>query len=226
MTLKLKLPSQVIIIDTETGGLNADDEITWSLVKSRHAVGAKITGTVTKLAAPILEIGAVLLSQIDLKELDSFHCICGPEKDENFNEFIKKCTPKALEINGFNERKEELMKAKPLSEGLKDLIHWIKEKTNGNFIPGGQNVRYDIDMINTACQRYGINFQIKKQPIDLIPYAQLYFALRDTETVANYRLSTVAEALGIDTTNAHTALADVRMTAACLRKMFMRFAAS
>jgi DNA polymerase III epsilon subunit-like protein len=79
-------------------------------------------------------------------------------------------------------------------------------------------------MVNAMCVRHGVNYQIRTNIIlELIAYSLLYFSLPNTGSVANYKLTTVAECLGISTDEAHTALADVRMTAACLRKYFQEF---
>lgn len=225
LDLQLNLQNPIVVFDTETGGLNPDISVEWTLNRSKIKIGDTIEGKVIKHASPILEIGAVLLDPFNLKELDSFHSICGPEKDESFKLFMSKCTPDALKINGFKDRLDELKKAPPTSDVLKKFINWVPKYKNGRpkFIPAGQNVRYDIDMINHAASRFGINFQIYQHPIELISFSLLFFGLKDTEIVANNKLTTVASALGIDTTNAHSALSDVRMTAECLRKMFYRF---
>lgn len=223
--LKLNIPYPILAFDTETGGLNADNEISWSLEKLHAKVGESITGRVTKAAAPILEIGAIFVSPSNLEEVSTFHTLCGPEKGESIESFIGKCTKQALEINGFKDRIEELKNAPPLSEAMKNFVLWLPKKGSkvADFIPCGQNVRFDIEMVNNTCKRFGINFEIRKPPLELISYSQLYFALPDTEIVANYKLTTVSQALGVSIENAHSALADVKMTLECMRKMFKRF---
>jgi DNA polymerase III epsilon subunit-like protein len=225
MDLKLNLPYSVVAFDTETGGLNSDYDINWSLDRSNIELGSTINGQVSKLPAPILEIGALILSPKNLDEVSYFHSLCGPEKTETFESFMSKCTDKALEINGFKDRLEELKAAPPTSEVLKKFIAWLPRSGTSypKYIPCGQNVRFDIEMINGSCKRLGIDFEIRTPPLELTAFSQLYFALPDRETVANYKLTTVASALGIPTKDAHTALADVRMTAACMKKMFFRF---
>lgn len=230
MDLKINLPYPLVAFDTETGGLNPDHEITWNLEQvERGNVGEVVSGKIQKLPAPILEVGAILISPKDLSEIDSFHSLCGPEKDEPFERFLNRCSRTALEINGFKGRLEELKAAPPLSVALKNFKEWLPKQGGnkvGKFLPTGQNVRFDIEMINAACKHYGVDLQIRTPPIELMSYSQLYFALPDTEIVANYKLTTVSQALGISTKDAHTALADVRMTLACLRKMFSRFSRS
>lgn len=225
MDLKINLPYPVVAFDTETGGLNSDFDISWSLDRANVALGSTVNGQVTKVPAPILEIGALTLSPKNLEEVSFFHSLCGPEKDESFSSFISKCSTTALEINGFKNRLDELEAAPPTSEVLKKFIAWLPKqgKSYPKYIPCGQNVRFDIEMINGCCKRLGIDFEIRTPPLELTAFSQLYFALPDRETVANYKLTTVASALGISTQDAHTALADIRMTAECMKKMFLRF---
>lgn len=228
MGFNLIFPHPIVVVDTETGGLNPAIEIEWTLDKSAHRVGNTVTGKIQKLPAPILELGAIRLDPKDLKELDSFHTLCGPEVGESFDDFLQTCTAKALEVNGFKDRLDELKQAPPLSQGLRLFLKWLAkdsvEKKIDKFIPCGQNVTYDIDMLNMSFARLGINYQIYDHPLELMSYSRVYFSMPDTETVANYKLTTVCKALGISTDKAHTALADVRMTAAALRRMLERFA--
>ena len=226
MELKLNLPYPIVVFDTETGGLNPECEIAWNLeIAATGKVGDSLQGQIKKLPAPILEIGAILVSPKDLSEIKYFHTLCGPEKDESLESFISRCSPMALEINGFKDRLDEIKSAPPMSDALRSFKDFFPKSGNklAKFLPCGQNVRFDIDMLNAACRKGGIDLEIKTPPLELITYSQLYFALPDTEIVANYKLTTVSQALGISTKDAHTALADVRMTLACLRKMFARF---
>lgn len=213
-------------MDTETGGLNPLPAIEWSLSQELER-GSEVKGLVRKPAPPILEIGAIALSPITLTEISEFHSLCGPEANESFDYYISRCEKNALEVNGFDARLEELKSAPPQSTVLKNFAKWagsLRGETNRHkYHICGQNVRYDISMINAACRRYGVDFEVRTTPIELMSYSLLYFALADTPIVANYKLVTVAKALGIPTEGAHSALVDVRMTAACLRKIFERF---
>lgn len=221
MSLKINLPYPVLVFDTETGGLNGDYELDWNkndLLKVNQIVEGKIL----KLPAPILEIGAVTLSPNTLDEIKEFHTLCGPEVGQSFDDFISTCSQKALEVNGFGTRLEELREAPPLSVALKNFIDFMPKR----HIAGGQNLRYDMHMIDSACKRLGVPFGFKNSPLELVTLAQIYFSLPDTPIVANYKLTTIAEALEISTKNAHSALADVRMTVNCLKVIIDRFASS
>lgn len=231
MSLKLNLPYPLLVFDTETGGLNSDYEIEWNLIEQQSVdVGSMIQGRVRSLPPPILEIGAVLLSPTTLEELDRFHTLCGPEPGQSLEDFLKRCTKKALETNKLDTKLDEIKNAPPMSQALKEFFKFIPKSNFSNnklrCLLCGQNVRYDIEMINGASKRLGIDFVLNGTPIELSNFSQLYFSLPDTPTVANYKLTTVAEALGIPTEKAHTAMWDVTMTAECLKRIFNRLCVS
>lgn len=217
MDFKLNLPSPVVVFDTETGGLNGDYEVKWT--KANAKVNQLIEGSVTKVPAPILEIGAVILSPTSLDILEEFHTLCGPEEGQSFEEFISYCAPEALKVNGFVDRLDELRNAPPMSVAVKNFLNFMPKR----HIVGGQNLRFDIHMIDAACARLGINFSFKDSPLELVTLAKIYFSLPDTPMVANYKLTTIASALGIPTEGAHSALVDVKMTVECLRIIINRF---
>jgi DNA polymerase III epsilon subunit-like protein len=221
--LKLVYSEPIVVFDTETGGLNPTFEIDWDISRTLKA-GDTIQGTVKTVYAPILEIGAVKLSQFTFEELDQFYSLCGPEQGQTVDDLLALCSSGALEVNQLDKRKDELAKAPPLSVVLKKFISWATKESK-QFIPAGQNVRFDIDMINASCKRLGIDYQIFNPPIELRDFSAFYFALPDTPIVANYKLTTVASALGIKTDGAHHALVDVKMETECLRRIFRRFSA-
>lgn len=228
--LKVNFSYPVVVLDTETGGINPDPIIDWNLNVDTSVPGTKIHGEVKVPPAPVLELASIVVDPITLEELDSFHSFCGPAEGESVEELLNRCHPKALEVNGFGtgERRKALETAPTMKEAINNWVTWLKFGNNNltrpsRFLPCGQHVRFDIDMINAACVREGIDFQIMSQPLELITFSMLYFGLPNTGAVANYKLSVVAEALGISTKEAHTALADVRMTAQCLRSYLKLF---
>lgn len=221
MDLKINLPYPVVVFDTETGGLNGDYEIEWPKDNTLK-INQKIEGRITKRPVPILEIGAVILSPNTLDEIGQFHTLCGPEQGQSLEDYRSSCTDQALAVNGFGSRFEELRSAPPMSKALKNFLDFLPKR----HMLAGQNLRYDMHMVDAACTRFNLGFTFKNSPLELVTLAQIYFSLADTPIVANYKLTTIAEALGIPTTNAHSALADVRMTVACLKTMINRFASS
>ena len=221
--LKINFGYPIIVFDTETGGLNPEDVIEFSKDPDLNlAPGDPIQGVFVKDAAPILEIGAIRLNPITLEEEDYFHAFCGAEEGETVRDLFNRCDPEALKVNNLGEDDEIFKNADPCSKVLNDFTSWIT-KVSGRVELAGQNVRYDIDMVNAALREHGVDYEMYSSPLELQGYSKLYFALPDTPVVANYQLTTVAEALGINTENAHTALADVRMTAECMRIMCSRF---
>lgn len=226
--LKLSFNDLIIVFDCETGGLFADNEITWNVDREASLKkGDKIQGVVKNHYTPILEIAGVRLNPFTLEEEDTFYSLCGPEEGESIQDLLNRCEEEAFKINNLNNKLEELEKAPALSKVIEDFVNWSTlSKQRKNFIPSGQNVKFDIDMVNATCKRFGIDYQIKRSPLELRSYSQFYFALPDTPIVANYKLTTIAEALGISTEGAHEALEDVRMTSECLKIMFKRFASN
>ena len=221
--LSLNLGSPIVVFDTETGGLNEVNEIEWDITKELSCKsGDEVKGIVKKVYAPILEIAASKVDPFSFKEVDSFYSLCGPEKNETINDLLNRCEQEALDINGLDKRLDELEKAPSLSEVMQKFKDWATKESK-YFIPSGQNVRFDINMVNATFKRYGINYQIFQTPLELRTLSLVYFALPDTPVVANYKLTTVSEALGISTEGAHEALEDVRMTSECIKIILRKF---
>jgi DNA polymerase III epsilon subunit-like protein len=229
---KINFSYPIVVFDTETGGLNGAPQIEWDLTIDTSKVGQELKGVVKTPPAPILELAAVVLNPVTLEEEDHFHTYCGPDKGESLEGLINRCDAEALAVNGFDsgDRQESLRNAPPIEQALHDWLKWLRRGTDSRrelhpnrFIPCGQNVRFDIEMLNASFHREGIPYNIQWQPLELIGYSMLYFALPHTGAVARYKLEVVAESLGISTEHAHTALADVRMTAQCLRLFINEF---
>lgn len=229
--LRVNFSYPIAVFDTETGGLEPEPIIDWNLDVDVSKSGQLVQGVVKTPAAPILELAAVMLDPVSLEEISSFHTYCGPNKGETVEQLLQRCNPEALAVNGFDsgERKKALSSAPPLEEALQNWINWLRAGTDSHgrypkkFIPCGQNVRFDINMLNSSFRREGIDFQLKSQPLELIGFSMLYFGLPNTGSVARYSLEVVAQALGISIDDAHTALADVRMTAKCLKTFVKAF---
>jgi len=229
--LRVNFSYPIAVFDTETGGLEPDPVIDWDLTTDVSKPGQKVEGKVKIPAAPILELAAVILDPVSLEEISSFHTYCGPAEGETVAQLLDRCSPEALEVNGFDsgKRREALKTAPSQKAALQSWVDWLITNTDSRgrypkkFIPCGQNVRFDINMLNSSFRRAGIDFQLKSQPLELIGFSMLYFGLPNTGSVARYSLEVVAQALGISIDDAHTALADVRMTAKCLKTYVKAF---
>lgn len=221
----------LVVFDTETGGLNSYDHIDLNCTSKGlpefYKAGQEVTGRVIRSMTPILEIGAVKYDPKTFKELSTFHSYLGPEPHQEFNDYIESCDKKALQINGLINKLDLLKVARPGSEVIVNFLTWARGD-HGSFIPAGQNVKFDIDMLSGWSNKFGIttglDYRSMGYPEDLRYYSRFYFSLPETPTVPNYKLTTIAAALGINTDNAHEALPDVRMTAECLKIIYKRLA--
>jgi DNA polymerase III epsilon subunit-like protein len=221
----------LVVFDTETGGLQSYDQVDFNFLGSGlpefYSVGQELTGRVVKPMTPILEIGAIKYDPKTFEEISTFHSYLGKEEHQTFDEYLNSCDKKALEINKLSTKIDLLASAKPGSLVITEFIEWAKGN-HGQFIPAGQNVKFDIDMLQGWAKKFGISSALDYRtigyPEDLRYYSRFYFSLPQTPTIPNYKLSTIASALGLNTDNAHEALPDVRMTAECLKIIYKRLA--
>ena len=208
----------IIIMDSETGGLSPQPEIRW--LSNKFEKGSKVEAVVIEPASPILQISAVKLNQSTLKEEDNFDTLVGPDEGESIEEYISRCQPRALQVNGLGEKKDLLEKAPPLKEAMSRFLRWLPKPWE--YLIAGQNVQFDLNFFNAKLEELGRDERFYGQPLELLAFSRLYFSLPDTSIVANHKLETIASALGIKTEGAHDALVDCRMTAEVMRIIFKR----
>jgi DNA polymerase-3 subunit epsilon len=131
----------------------------------------------------------------------------------------------ALKVNGFS--REQLLTFPPSAdvfEQLRDFMDSYLEKYNkqDRFVAAGYNVGFDLRFLEQFFRENG----------DTYLYARLFGAPLDVMSVVRFmqvagvfpktldnKLSTVAKAIGINTENAHDAMADIEMTRAIHRYM-------
>jgi len=218
--LRLAFSSPVVIMDSETGGLSPNPSIRWGDTNTPNVnKDDKLQGIVIEPPSPILQISAVKLNQQTLEEEDHFDTLVGPNKGETVEQYLNRCNPEALEVNQIDKRKDELKKAPPLEIAMKNFLQWLPKW----YTIAGQNVQFDLNFFNAALEYLSNDYRFISQPLELTAFAKLYFALPDTCIVANYKLENVASALGVDTSDAHNSLADCRITAEVMRRIFKRF---
>lgn len=177
------------------------------------------TGGVAE-SAPIIQIAATAIDMETFEEIGEF------EQKVKFDPSI--CEKEALEVNHYDpaiwaERAEDLL---PSLIRFVSFLEKYKCKTMMSkrgkpyriAIAGGHNISsFDLPRLQAACSRENLFLPLAYSPVldtlHLCWADQLLNGKRSKlSDVKNFKLSTVAEALGIETENAHDALADVRMS--------------
>lgn len=141
----------------------------------------------------IIEIGCVVASQPDLKMVDEFVLKVKPEN-------ISNAEPRALEINGYNEKDWE--DAIPSHKALQIY----SEKTK-DCIFVAQNVTFDWGFLEEACHKENINLQLRYQRLDLLSMA--FMKLYEAD-VKRFNQRELCKYFGVVNEKEHTALADTR----------------
>ena len=113
--------------------------------------------------------------------------------------------PKALEVNGYTE--EAWADAEDPAE------FWLRVKKEGwldECIVAGQNVKFDTGFLNATFKRHGIKYRVDYHVFDTCVLTLEHMH----EVMDSISLVPTCVALGIPVTDAHSALADVRMAQA------------
>lgn len=167
----------------------------------------------------VIQIGGII--EINGKQVEEFNIRCQPF-DYNTIE------AKALECNGMTI--DELKKLQSPEKAYQQLTKILNKYVNkydktDKFIPAGQNVKFDLDMLQQFFVKnkdsYFYSF-IDRHFLDLQSISAFFQMLGYIE-FPNLKLETVANKLGIQF-DAHDALEDIRATRAAF-KAFNRFLA-
>jgi len=157
--------------------------------------------------------------EIDGVEVEEFDIFCSPHEGADISE-------QALEVTGVTrEQLESYGTPKKAYEELVAIFSKYIDKFNRDdkFIVAGQNVKFDIDVLNRFFRRNGDNylgsFLNYKQVFDTL---SVYTALEIAEVVPkleNHKLETICKTMGVELSNAHNSLADIKATKAVGDKM-------
>lgn len=157
--------------------------------------------------------------EIDGKEVEEFDIFCKPHKDADISD-------QALEVTGVTmEKLESYQSPKDAYEQLVDIFSKYINKFDkeDKFVIAGQNIRFDIDVLNRFFKRNNDNylgsFLNYKQVFDTL---SIYTALEIAEVVPkieNHKLETICKTMGVELSNAHNSLADIKATKAVGDKM-------
>lgn len=178
----------VTFMDTETGGLRPEH--------------------------PTIQIAAISVDS-EWKELETF------ERKIVFDPLA--CDAEALEINHY-DAKDWATEAKPLPMVLSEFAGLLNRHRCVDLVSKAGNpyrvvrlaghniVGFDLKRVSAAFKRLGIFFPIDfKSVLDTRQGAVWHFEKAGSPP-ADYKLTTLAKHFRIDTTGAHEALADVRMS--------------
>ncbi len=152
--------------------------------------------------------------EIDGVEVEEFDIFCKPHEGADIAE-------QALEVTGVTrEQLETYQSPKKAYEELVEIFSKYIDKFNkeDKFIVAGQNVKFDIDVLNRFFKRNNDNylgsFLNYKQVFDTL---SVYTALEIAEVVPkleNHKLETICKTMGVELSNAHNSLADIKATKA------------
>lgn len=184
--------TKVLWFDTETSGLSP----------IRHG---------------IIQIAGLI--EIDNEIVDEFELTADPVKGH------KELDGRALEINQYTA-KEIITFGHPST--MKAQLHkifdrWVDKFDKADkFIAAGYNVSFDVDFLRALWKSTGDNYfgsYVGYAQLDPISLVTSFIYRGIMKPLPDYKLTTVAEHLGIDTTDAHDALADIKMTREVMRTL-------
>lgn len=132
------------------------------------------------------------------KVVDTFSSLVKPDKE---------ISPKTVEITHITK---DMVDGAPR---LKDVLSKFLEFIDGEVLVGHNIAMFDIKIIKRECKRL-FNKTIKNDFVDTLPYSRK--VLND---MRSHRLISISRHFGINTENAHRALADCYMNYECFEKM-------
>ncbi|WP_028856704.1 3'-5' exonuclease [Psychrilyobacter atlanticus] len=158
----------------------------------------------------MFQISGVIEVDGELKE--EFDIFCHPHEGADISE-------QALEVTGMSrEELDGFQSPKKAYEELVEIFSKYIDKFDreDKFIIAGQNVKFDIDVLNRFFKRNNDNylgsFLNYKQVFDTL---SVYTALEIADVVPkleNHKLETICKIMGVELSNAHNSLADIKAT--------------
>lgn len=155
----------------------------------------------------IIQIAGIV--EIDGEFRRKFEFKCRPHNPANID-------PETIKIHGYTvEEMNSWQSPLDLYRDLISLLGGYVDKFNklDKFIPAGQNVKFDIEMLHSffiKCKDRYLGSWIRRQNLDLIQIAVIanYLGFINPK---NYKLETLAQMFGIKF-DAHDAMADIIAT--------------
>jgi len=150
--------------------------------------------------------------EIDGEVKEEFDIFCHPHEGADISE-------QALEVTGMSrEELDGFQSPKKAYDELVEIFSKYIDKFDreDKFIIAGQNVKFDIDVLNRFFKRNNDNylgsFLNYKQVFDTL---SVYTALEIADVVPkleNHKLETICKIMGVELSNAHNSLADIKAT--------------
>lgn len=139
---------------------------------------------------------------------------------------MQKVDPKALEVNG--RTVDEIFLWPSIYEFHSSLTNWFGEyidkyDSSDKLTPCAYNGWFDYQFLAETFKRAHDKWfgsWLNHRLIDPLPVLRFLVAAGLIDSPANFKLSTIAEMLGIDTKGAHDAMADVLMLKQIVDKLF------
>lgn len=191
----MKVNQNFIVLDTETGGFNPDQNL-------------------------LTQIGFIVIDGFTMQEKYRYNSYIYPYDEKHY------ITKDAANLTGITIDKLK-KEGKPLKVVLEEICNIWKGFKVSYYLPVivGHNISFDMmyleyvfDYIygknagkNGVCKMYDF---VLKATIDTMVLARQKFI---NDEVANFKLETIGEKLGIQNTSAHDAFADVEETAELFR---------
>lgn len=181
------------------------------------------TGGKDKNLCEITQLAAVAIHPRRLEIIDSFNSEVKPLEPDKLEEEALKITRKTREQLALAPHPKEVMAN---FKGFCDRYNFGKKPFTAPISAGYNIIGFDLPILQRYATIYG---HVDKAGIQTFFSSFIQYDLMHTifwwhenyEELANIRLSTIAEWLGMDATQAHDALADVTMTANIMIK-FMK----
>jgi DNA polymerase III subunit epsilon len=127
----------------------------------------------------------------------------------------------ALRVNGIDR---QFWQGEREGIVLRAFCQWAKDNCQSTYNLGvGYNVRFDIDFLRAAFARHpALKYTnaLSYTGLDLMQVVLMNVVTGAMQPPENLKLTTVCEALGIDTSDAHNSAADVRMTFDLLKAVY------
>lgn len=127
-------------------------------------------------------------------------------------EHIEKASPKALEINGYQDHPEDWDDAPNFKLIAPEITMRLKET-----MICGQNIQFDMGFVRSLFKRHGL--LLKGVPYSWVDTVTLAYEHLVPLGVPDLKLGTICDFLGISNEGQHTAAADVYRTRKAYLKM-------